>query len=40
MIGAYSNGIPEDGNLSIYAHDNCEIKSYHIENERHIGDKR
>lgn len=28
MIGAYFNGIPEDGNLSVYAHDNCEIKSY------------
>ncbi len=27
-IGAYFNGIPEDGNLSIYAHDNCEIKKY------------
>lgn len=40
MIGAYFNGIPEDGNLSIYAHDNCEIKSYHIEKERHIGDER
>lgn len=25
-IGAYFNGIPEDGNLSIYAHDNCQIK--------------
>lgn len=27
-IGAYFNGIPEDGNLSLYAHDNCEIKKY------------
>jgi broad specificity phosphatase PhoE len=27
-IGAYFNGIPIDGNLSIYAHDNCEIKCY------------
>lgn len=31
MIGAYFNGIPKDGNLSIYAHDNCEIKSYDIK---------
>ena len=27
-IGAYFNGIPQDGNLSVYAHDNCEIKHY------------
>ena len=27
-IGAYFNGIPSDGNLSLYAHDNCEIKKY------------
>lgn len=30
-IGAYFNGIPEDGNLSIYAHDNCEIKKYVVD---------
>jgi len=30
MIGAYCNGIPEDGDLNLYAHDNCEIKSYVI----------
>lgn len=30
-IGAYFNGIPEDGNLTIYAHDNCEIKKYSIK---------
>ncbi len=29
-IGAYFNGIPEDGNLTLYAHDNCEIKKYSI----------
>lgn len=29
-IGTYFNGIPEDGNLSVYAHENCEIKTYHI----------
>lgn len=28
MIGAYFNGIPEDGDLNIYAHNNCEIKCY------------
>lgn len=27
-IGAYFNGIPEDGDLNIYAHRNCEIKHY------------
>ena len=27
-IGAYFNGIPEDGNLTVYAHENCEIKTY------------
>ena len=30
-IGAYFNGIPEDGNLSVYAHDNCQIKHYSIK---------
>lgn len=30
-IGAYFNGIPEDGNLSLYAHDNCQIKYYKIK---------
>ena len=29
-IGAYFNGIPEDGNLSVYAHENCEIKEYEL----------
>lgn len=29
-IGAYFNGIPDDGNLSLYAHDNCEIKHYNV----------
>ena len=27
-IGTYFNGIPEDGNLTVYAHENCEIKTY------------
>ena len=27
-IGAYFKGIPQDGNLSLYAHDNCQIKHY------------
>jgi len=27
-IGAYFHGIPEDGNLTVYAHDNCQIKEY------------
>ena len=30
-IGAYFNGIPEDGNLSVYAHDNCQIKHYSVK---------
>lgn len=30
-IGAYFNGIPEDGNLTLYAHDNCEIKKYSVK---------
>lgn len=30
-IGAYFYGIPADGNLSTYAHDNCEIKKYVID---------
>lgn len=29
-IGAYFNGIPYDGDLSAYAHDNCEIKYYKV----------
>lgn len=29
-IGAYFKGIPEDGNLSKYAHENCEIKEYEV----------
>lgn len=29
-IGAYFNGIPEDGNLTVYAHENCEIKAYDL----------
>lgn len=29
-IGAYFKGIPQDGNLSIYAHENCEIKEYEV----------
>ena len=32
-IGAYFNGIPEDGNLSLYAHDNCQIKHYDIREQ-------
>ena len=30
-IGAYFNGIPKDGNLSVYAHENCQIKHYVIK---------
>lgn len=33
-IGAYFNGIPNDGNLSLYAHDNCEIKKYSTREKR------
>jgi len=29
-IGAYFNGIPADGNLNVYAHENCEIKTYKV----------
>lgn len=30
-IGAYFHGIPEDGDLNIYKHKNCQIKHYEAE---------
>lgn len=30
-IGAYFNGIPQDGNLSLYGLKNCEIKEYEVD---------
>jgi len=30
-IGAYFYGIPEDGELTVYAHENCEIKKYIVK---------
>ncbi|MCI8618100.1 MAG: histidine phosphatase family protein [Clostridia bacterium] len=29
-IRCYFEGIPEDGNLRVYKHDNCEIKEYEL----------
>ncbi len=30
-IGAYFNGLPSDGNLISYGHNNCEVKEYSIK---------
>ncbi len=38
-IGAYFKGIPEDGNLTVYAHDNCEIKKYSTR-QKEYGEER